>query len=375
MLPPITRLESENNWIQTTGENLENLQSQARSVHKETPILDLDDDTSHTSNHPTTSNHRDGLRFDPSTFATEPGPLFELEDNLPDLDELLRALTPCTLQIIEEEQDLVIRGSHSPSLKWIERYFETRWLQTVRKPSFCEGATDMGNGKGSDKGDCGVVADNVTIRHCTTKQAESSGKYFLKELRYHEHVAMAFGEHNYGDRTAADPHMFLAFVQGVLGYRLLSMERGSWYFQRNGHPSAERRMALAKSGQLVSVAGTVCSRCEEDVVRNGGKMEQVGTEQKRSNQSNILSEESDLDSGVGLEDMPAPSPGPQPQITVDPVIVNNGPMRQETRSTQRPGLFGRINTGGSGSSTQSRKSRNKEGRKTVDTNWMAHAAF
>jgi hypothetical protein len=233
----------------------------------------------------------------------------------------------------------------------------------------------MGNGKGSDKGDCGVVADNVTIRHCTTKQAESSGKYFLKELRYHEHVAMAFGEHNYGDRTAADPHMFLAFVQGVLGYRLLSMERGSWYFQRNGHPSAERRMALAKSGQLVSVAGTVCSRCEEDVVRNGGKMEQVGTEQKRSNQSNILSEESDLDSGVGLEDMPAPSPGPQPQITVDPVIVNNGPMRQETRSTQRPGLFGRINTGGSGSSTQSRKSRNKEGRKTVDTNWMAHAAF
>lgn len=124
-------------------------------------------------------------------------------DSLPRPDELFRQ-SPYYLSVDRLGQwDLEVTCSHGPSLQLLGEYLK-RWARTnhsdVRKPSLVE----------------------ITLQQSC----------FATGI-YSDRLVLVSQKDKFRPLYAVNPTMVLAFVEGVLGYTRVTMERGSWMFRRD----------------------------------------------------------------------------------------------------------------------------------------------
>jgi hypothetical protein len=210
----------------------------------------------------------DGLREDPSvtkfaktdglSTATGSKPATDKQSGefapLPDLYTLSQLCLPYTLEILRSNADneLVIQSSNHESLKRIYDYFRDFGVTSAVDVSACE---FLAEGKMRAKTErqftqrhMKVVWDQETYMAPVPDGGEpeppQKTKLLLTELRFHDHVytgKMAKKQVlelvkksgvTYETKRPSNPQIFLALVQGVLGYKLLHASGESWYFQR-----------------------------------------------------------------------------------------------------------------------------------------------
>jgi hypothetical protein len=193
---------------------------------------------------------QDGIPFDPSTYGIQPnsgrnstsGPTagthadhcLDCAVNPLPLKDLFRDLPISVLEILQTEKELVVRGSNTHTLKRIYFYF---------RPSY----TDVLTFVEREPRETYVVARRWCQPVWVSNWSQSKMQdRMLTELHYYDSTYARvtvppketgrdfdITKQQSGPSTPASPQLFLAFVQGVLKYKLINCTERNWYFQRD----------------------------------------------------------------------------------------------------------------------------------------------
>ena len=177
--------------------------------------------------------------------------VFPAVETLSRPDILFRSLTPYLLNVtLYSANKLVVQGTHEPSLQLLSDYLQ-RWMKRdhrdVRKVSSTYSFLLVLPQTHSPHGTANALCNHRIISGTVFYHAPQEQP--LTHLPQIPLLRATLGESNFGlglncDTLTIEPHdhnqryvevnptIVLAFIEGVLGYRLAHTERGSWEYRR-----------------------------------------------------------------------------------------------------------------------------------------------